>query len=169
MAMYQQDPIATAKIGGLEKALSDSQQKYWELKDRVSELNSQIEKMTGLGPEYVRHLKNDLRDRVKESKRGLRESEEHCKSQMEEFENRIRQEQNRYLAAKIMADAVDSAVELATLKAKLPDEVLNIIRNAVEDDNPIIIQANIHGFGVDIRKLIPWLRAKFRSSRHSRR
>ena len=165
MAIYQQDPFATAEIEALRKSLSDSERKRWELQDRVSKLNSQIERITGLGPEYVRHLQDELRAKVKESKRSLKDSEEHYRSQVEEFEARIRRELDRYLAAKKMAEAVDGAVALAALKTKLPDEVLNIIRNAIEDDNPFVLEPNVHGFGVNIRKLIPWLRAKIRKFR----
>ncbi len=168
MAIYQQDPIASAKISALERDLSESEQKRFELEDTVFDLNSQIEKISGYGPEYVKHIAEQSRLRIVNAKRVAKKAEQEHKQRLAKFEAQIRRELDRYLNAKKTADlASGEAKQLEEARAKLSDDVFKIIQEALNDNNPIILQPNVGGIGVNIKKLFRWVKTKMQRKRPS--
>lgn len=170
MVMYQQDPIAAGQIRVLEKALSESEQKRYELERKVFDLNSQIEKITGYGPEYVRHLTTQYKSSLSDARQSLIAAQNEHRQQLEKLDAQIRRELDRYLTATKMADVASGQAEkLETARASLTSDVVAIVRKALEDNNPLILQPTVQGVGVDLVKLFKWARSKLARRRASTR
>src|SRR5687767_4003169 len=104
MVMYQPDPLSQGKINVLERALSKSEQERFELQARVSELNRQIEEITGYGPEYVRALTARYETGLAKARQALIDAQKEHKEQLEQMTAKIRHELDRYLTARKMTE-----------------------------------------------------------------
>jgi len=163
MTLYQPDIISDGKIRILKRMLSESEEKRFELERKVSDLNRQVEKLTGFGPEYVAHVTAQYESSLASTREATVKATEEHKQKLEELSGQIRRELDRYLSAQKMAEIASvEAKNLETVRASLTNEVMAIVRKATEDNNPFLLQPNFQGVGIDIAKLLKWIRSRLR-------